>query len=227
MLRNPREDSMSFVTPVWDESLFFLVNDAWRNAALDFTMPLVSNSLLLWGVVAVCFGVVIRRTGQWKPYLAGLVLILLVSGAGDATCNVLKKEFGRIRPYNAMAGVHFVEDSLWRQRPADFVTEKTRGNSYVSAHAANSMAAAGMAVLLWPHVRLLRLVLLLPLCIGYSRLYLGKHYPTDVLAGWCVGLAVVLVASVLLPERIRAYVRGGSGSGGCPDSACPADSGTV
>lgn len=205
--RRTLEMMMSFATPEWDRSLFFLLNDTWRNGVLDVAMPLVSNSLLVWGIAVACFAVAGWRSRQWKPLLAGLVLVALAAGAGDLTCNALKKEFGRVRPHNAMAGVRYVEDGRWQQRAADFVPQKSRGNSYVSAHAANSVAAAGMAVLLWPRLRLLWL---LPLLIGYSRVYLGKHYPTDVLGGWLTGAAVLLVLCPLVPGRVLDFVRGGA-----------------
>ncbi|MFV0350645.1 MAG: phosphatase PAP2 family protein [Halodesulfovibrio sp.] len=199
---------MLFSTPTWDKSLFFLVNDAWRNQTLDIIMPLVSNSIVMWGLAAICFAIAARRSGCWKPLLTGLVLIALVAGLSDLACYPIKKEFKRVRPLNAMASVHFVEDGEWRQRPADFTPVKTKGQSYVSAHAANSMAAAGMAALLWNRMPLMRLLWLLPFAIGYSRLYLGKHYPSDVMGGWLVGAAVLMVVWLCIPGRVKRFVRG-------------------
>ena len=68
---------------------------------------------------------------------------------------------------------------------------KEEGSSYPSAHAANAMAA--FVILAWLLPRSRRLVWTIPLVIGYSRVYLGKHYPTDVLMGWLVGLAAAMV----------------------------------
>ena len=72
------------------------------------------------------------------------------------------------------------------------------------------MAAAGMSALLWNRMPLMRLLWLLPFAIGYSRLYLGKHYPSDVMGGWLVGAAVLMVVWLCIPGRVKRFVRGES-----------------
>ena len=74
-----------------------------------------------------------------------------------------------------------------------------------------SMFVFGMLLyLIWIHVKdrrlrniLLVLVIIPLVLVGPSRIYLGVHYPTDVLAGWCLGFAV-LMAAIGVVQRITA-----------------------
>jgi len=89
-----------------------------------------------------------------------------------------------------------------RERPelVDAIVTET-GYSFPSGHAALGMAGWGViAVLLWrsrlPRPGRIALVVAigaLVILIGLSRIYLGVHYPTDVLAGWAGGSVVVIV----------------------------------
>jgi len=70
-------------------------------------------------------------------------------------------------------------------------------DAFPSGHATGSMAAAAaLVVLAWPtrgRVAVLVAAAVLTVGIGISRVYLGAHYPADVVAGWCIAIAWVAV----------------------------------
>jgi membrane-associated phospholipid phosphatase len=104
-----------------------------------------------------------------------------------------------------------------RERP-NVAWRLSRGQStwsFPSGHSANSMAVYGSAALLlarrrrlrWQRALLAATGILLCICIGISRLYLGAHYLSDVLGGWTVGLTsalIVLVADWRLASNVPA-----------------------
>ena len=88
------------------------------------------------------------------------------------------------------------------------------GYSFPSGHATLSTVAYGIIVLLLVHSRLPRMVKLLGvgalavlvLLVGLSRVYLGVHYPSDVLGGWLTGAAIVLLFEALVRSRLAPRV---------------------
>ncbi len=65
------------------------------------------------------------------------------------------------------------------------INPKKPHRSFPSGHSGNSIGAIILALWLWPKVK--PWLLVFPFLIGISRIYLGAHYLSDVLAGWVIG----------------------------------------
>jgi membrane-associated phospholipid phosphatase len=101
----------------------------------------------------------------------------------------------------AKALFHSARPMLWLS-PAP-----ASGYGFPSGHAMGSLALlAALAILAWPtHWRWPTLILgiLAVLLIGLSRVYLGVHYPSDVLAAWLAAIAWVVGLRLILYSRMR------------------------
>ena len=101
-----------------------------------------------------------------------------------------------------------------RPRPDEiFWLVMEHGYSFPSGHSMNGMFCYGMMLyLLWRNCtdRRIRNILTAVICaliplIGFSRIYCGVHYPTDVIAGLSMGLAMLMASTVVLDEILLRY----------------------
>ena len=108
-------------------------------------------------------------------YLLLFVTLLLV--VTDQTTNLFKVTFQRLRPCNNPE-----INSIIR------LVKPSNSFSFFSGHAANSMATMTfLFLILKKQYRYAFLIFLFPLIFAYSRIYLGLHYPLDILTGYAFG----------------------------------------
>ena len=171
----------------WDLSLFRILNEVPPAVASVLT-PLVHLFLPAGIVIAVMLIAVyvVARNRSVLPVAAGAV----AAGAAWALANVAKVIANRPRPYDVVA------DAVLRQPPA-------HGTSFPSSHTAVTVAVVIALVPFLPRV-LAGVAIGYAVLVGWSRVYLGVHYPLDVLAGAGIGMAVgglVLLALGVLLRR--------------------------
>lgn len=139
-------------------------------------------------------------------FIIALCLVLLILRPTRITCGIPVSAGAILVTILNKTIKHLVQ----RPRPDDIVhLVREGGFSFPSGHSITSMFVYGMLLyLIQTHVqnRRMRIVLsvlvAIPLVlVGPSRIYLGVHYPTDVLAGWCLGFAVLMLAIEVL-QRI-------------------------
>ena len=157
----------------WDESLFRILNEV-PTAAASVLTP-VSHVFLPAGITVVVVFIVVyvvARNRGVLPVAAGAA----AAGIAWVLANVAKAIADRPRPYEVIAG------AVLRQQPA-------HGTSFPSSHTAVTVA---VVIALVPFLArpLAAAATGYAVLVGWSRVYLGVHYPLDVLGGAGIGLAV-------------------------------------
>ena len=165
-----------------DRDVFLFLNSLGTEAWDPFWLWITKQ--INWIPVFLIFFYLIFKHYGWRHALLIILMISLLILITDQTTNHLFKfRFERLRP-----GSDFALNGL--MRPVH--TSKTF--SFISGHASNSMAAAFfLYTVLKPRVKYIGFIFLWPLVFAYSRIYLGLHYPGDILVGYIWGILMALI----------------------------------
>lgn len=179
-----------------DHALFKLINSKWHNPFFDAVLPYIRIAefwmplylfLLLFGVINF------RVKGLQWFLVAGATVILTNFISSD----LIKQNIHRLRPCNNPAIADWVRVVMVKYRP--------QSSSFTSSHAANHF---GIAMYLFATLKnvwskWVVLFFVWAFCICYAQVYVGVHYPLDILGGTLVGFSVAFVTSKLFNKYIK------------------------
>jgi undecaprenyl-diphosphatase len=158
----------------WDEQLFRLLNGTWHDPILDQVLPFVTEAgnFVLPFVVAALIIVWVGRVRGLRFLILAVISVIVADAIGTY---VFKYSFLRPRPCLGLTEVRLLVGC-------------TNLPSFPSNHAVNASVLATLASLYLPRLRIAAVVL--ACLVGYSRVYVGAHYPLDVLAGSVLGIVI-------------------------------------
>ncbi|HEY6152754.1 MAG TPA: phosphatase PAP2 family protein [Candidatus Udaeobacter sp.] len=182
-----------------EQSIFHAINQQWTSRILDLFMAALSDSQI-WMPFLMAIGISAAIFGGFKARALVICLGISLAIAGFVT-TALKSSVGRHRPKHVQS-VRMVQ--LQKARPK-FLTlfkkpvirfsdssDRTRsGPSFPSGHTVNNTIAATYLTLFYR--RRGWLYWFVALAIGYSRIYLGAHWPSDVISTVFLGVAEALL----------------------------------
>lgn len=184
-----------------DVRAFRLLNHTIVNPVFDAVMPFATD-FNRWRVVVIlvwCALVVFGKTrGRW----AALVLIPVIAASDQLSSHLMKPLFGRLRPCDVLGNIHLWHGSEgWITTPAEVARSYKSSFSFPSGHAAN--ITASMMFLGLVYRRWLIPLLAVALAVSFSRIYVGVHWPSDVLAGIALGGALGAAAYAVFTRLFR------------------------
>ena len=170
-----------------DNSILQFIQINMRSSIMDKVMPLIidlGNGAIIWMLIAIVFLINKKYRRYGLMIIVALMLCFIVGNLS------IKPLVARVRPFNAAP----LLDGLLIKQPTDF--------SFPSGHTMCSFASG--VVIFYMNRRIGIFALIISSLIGFSRLYLYVHYPSDVFFGMVIGILLGSL-SIIIIKKIKGF----------------------
>ena len=162
-----------------DTELFLYLNSI--NSAFWDTIMWNISATKTWIPLYIIVLFFVFKQQKWKGFITFLFMVLVVVVADQSSVQLFKNTFQRLRPCHNEAILNLVH----------IVNNKCGGlYGFVSSHATNTFAFAVFTSLFFNKKWISYSLIFWAIIVSYSRIYLGVHYPLDVLGGAVLGLII-------------------------------------
>jgi len=175
-----------------DRDVFVFLNSL-GSESFDPFWEFITRQVSWIPVFAIILYLAFKRLG-WRHAILLILMVAVLIALTDQTTNLIKNTIQRLRPVNTPEIAGFIR-----------AVQHRSSFSFVSGHASTSMAVTIFLFrVLRPYLKYMWLFFIWPLVFAYSRIYLGLHYPGDILMGYLLGVItsfLVLKLYIYLRDR--------------------------
>lgn len=162
----------------FDRDLFLALN-GMNSPFMDTVMFWIAGKFTWIPLYLLLAGFLIKKFQMQSLYMILFVVLLIV--VSDQVSVLFKNNFERLRPCHDES-LSFLVHTVQNKCGGKF--------GFVSSHAANTMALFTYILLIARNSNrwITGITLVWVLLVGYSRIYMGVHFPADILGGWIIGV---------------------------------------
>ncbi|WP_052323839.1 phosphatase PAP2 family protein [Flavihumibacter sp. ZG627] len=177
----------------YDRSLMLRINSEWHNPVLDMFFQHIRETYF-WVPLYLFFLVFAAINFGKRGWIWVLAVIVTIAITDQVSSNLIKNNIFRTRP---------CRDQLLAEQVRFFISYCPRSSSFTSSHATNQFGFATFMVLTLRHITgpIISLLFVAAAAVAYGQVYVGVHFPLDVIAGGMVGAGIGYGMSVIFNKN--------------------------